>query len=175
LGTVRARTDEAFRELILRMVGFYRDNLFNPHWGEQLAFGPHNTLHISMVCQGLDSSSVEGTWRPLFDHFKSNPDLSVTGTLWAGTVPARHWWDAVWHKSRDGSMIDDPRPGAPATRAWWSGDQAQAGDCRGDAGIESGCACSGVVRIGEQFLRGGVAAVVLGGSLCAAAGGEGEV
>src|SRR5579864_297087 len=107
-GTVRARTDQAFRELILRMLGFYRDNLLNPHWGEQLAVGPDNTLHISMVCQGLDTSSVEETWRPLFDHFKSNPDLSITGELWAGTVPARHWWDAVWRKGRGDSMIDDP-------------------------------------------------------------------
>jgi FAD/FMN-containing dehydrogenase len=126
-GTVRARTDQAFRELILRMVSFYHDNLFNPHWGEQLAIGPDNTLRISMVCQGLEPSSVEDVWRPLFDHFKASPDLSITDELGAGTVPARHWWDAVYRKSRGDSMIGDPRPGAPATHAWWSGDQDQVG------------------------------------------------
>ena len=126
-GTVRARTDQAFRELILRMLSFYHDNLLNPHWGEQLAVGPDNTLRISMVCQGLETASVQDVWRPLFDHFKTSPDLSVTDELGAGTVPARHWWDAVYRKSHGDSMVGDPRPGAPATHAWWSGDQEQVG------------------------------------------------
>jgi FAD/FMN-containing dehydrogenase len=126
-GTVRARTDQAFRQLILRMVSFYHDNLFNPHWGEQLAIGPDNTLRISMVCQGLERARVEDVWRPLFDHFKSSPDLTITDELWAGTLPARRWWDAVYRKSHGDSMTGDPRPGAPATHAWWSGDQDQVG------------------------------------------------
>jgi len=126
-GAIRARTDQAFRELILQMLNFYHDSLFNPHWGEQLAFGPGNTLQISMVCQGLDKSSVEDVWRPLFDHFKASPDLVITGELGAGAGPARHWWDAVYRKSRGDSMIGDPRPGAPATHAWWRDDQEQVG------------------------------------------------
>ncbi|MFL6601771.1 MAG: FAD-binding protein [Steroidobacteraceae bacterium] len=126
-GTVRARTDQAFRELILRVLSFYHDHLFNPHWGEQLAFGPDNTLQISMVCQGLDKASVEDVWRPLFDHVNANPDLSVTEALGAGAGPARRWWDAVYRESRGDSMIGDPRPGAPLTHAWWRGDQEQVG------------------------------------------------
>ena len=126
-GTVQARNDQAFRELILRMMSFYHDNLFNPHWGEQIVIGPGNTLRISMVCQGLERSQVEDTWRPVFDQFKASPDLSITDELWAGTFAARHWWDAVYRKSRGDSMIGDPRPGAPATHAWWSGDQEQVG------------------------------------------------
>jgi len=127
-GAIKARTDSAFRELISRMVTFYRDNLFNPHWGEQISFRPDNTLHISMVCQGLDQAAVEKTWHPMFEYFKSNPDLTITDGLWAGTVTARDWWDPVERKSRgNDSMIGDPRPGAPATHAWWKGDQEQVG------------------------------------------------
>jgi hypothetical protein len=84
-------------------------------------------LKISMVCQGLDTSGVESVWRPMFDHFKASPDVVVTDGLWAGAIPARSWWDAVYRKSRGDSMIGDPRPGAPATHAWWSGDQDQVG------------------------------------------------
>src|SRR5262249_12104041 len=48
--------------------------------------------------------------------------------LWAGTLPARHWWDAVYHKSHgSNALINDSRPGAAARRAWWSGDQEQVG------------------------------------------------
>ena len=127
-GTVRAHTDQAFRELIMRMISFYHDNLFNPHWGEQLRFRPDNILEISMACQGLDTSAVEGIWRPLFEHIKSNPDLTVTDELWMGTHPARHCWDAVYRKSHGSTaMVNDPRAGAPPTRAWWSGDQEQVG------------------------------------------------
>ena len=35
--TVKATSDAAFRRLIGRILGFYRDSLFNPHWGEQIA------------------------------------------------------------------------------------------------------------------------------------------
>src|SRR5262249_29636870 len=125
-GTVRAHSDQAFRKLILRMIRFYRDNLLNPHWGEQLRIGPGNSLEISMVSQDLAKSSVQQIWQRLFDHIKGNPDLTVTDELRAGTGPARHWWDVVFRKSQGSdSLISDPRVGAPPQHAWWSGDQEQ--------------------------------------------------
>ena len=148
-GTVRARTDQAFRELILRMISFYHENLFNPHWGEQISVGPGNLLRISMVCQGLDSSSVKKTWQPLFDNFKANPDLTVTDSLGAGAGSARHWWDAVDRKQRGSdSMIDDPRPGAPATHAWWKGDQDQVGALL--YGFESAWLPASLLEVGQR-------------------------
>ena len=59
-GTIKARSDAAFRRLIARFVGFYADSLFNPHWGEQVTFGPDNTLNSRMVCQGLDNDASRG-------------------------------------------------------------------------------------------------------------------
>jgi FAD/FMN-containing dehydrogenase len=52
-GKIQAKSDEAFRKLIARFVGFYAENLLNPHWGEQISLEPDNTLKISMVFQGL--------------------------------------------------------------------------------------------------------------------------
>lgn len=127
-GVVKANSDDAYRALIRRVMSFYHDNLLNPHWGEQMSFGPDNTVHISMVCQDLDSDRIASAWNPLIEELNANPDLSVVNKVGAGTFPARHWWDAVYRKNRGhSSMIADPRPGKPETHAWWSGDQEQVG------------------------------------------------
>ena len=52
--TIKASSDEAYRRLISKILEFYAQSLFNPHWGEQLSFGPGGVLSIFMVLQGLD-------------------------------------------------------------------------------------------------------------------------
>ncbi len=37
--------------------GFYREHLFNDHWGEQAHVNPDNSLTINMVSQGLDTGA----------------------------------------------------------------------------------------------------------------------
>jgi len=126
-GTIKAASDAAFRRLIARFVAFYRESLFNPHWGESIKIHPQNALEISMVCQGLDEAQAESAWRPFHDWVKSTGELMAT-ELEAGVRPARHWWDAVERKSRGSTaMISDPRAGAPDKHAWWRGDQDQVG------------------------------------------------
>jgi len=126
-GKIKAKSDAAFRQLIARFVAFYRESLFNPHWGEQAKIGSDNVFEISMVCQGIDEATVEGTWKPFFDWAKSSSDYTVED-LEAGVGPARHWWDVVARKKRGStSMISDARPGAPETHAFWRGDQEQVG------------------------------------------------
>ena len=70
--TVEATSDAAFRRLIGEVLRFYNESLFNPHWGEQIAFRPGNVLAIAMVFQGLDQKQAEATWRPLFDWLTSS-------------------------------------------------------------------------------------------------------
>ncbi|MBV9623000.1 MAG: FAD-binding protein [Acidobacteria bacterium] len=126
-GKIKAKSDGAFRQLIRHFVTFYKENLFNSHWGEQIRVDQANTLELSMVCQGLDNDQVTRVWRPFFNAVKSSADLIVTD-LNAGANAARHWWDVVYRKSNGSdSMVADPRPGAPASHAWWSGDAAQVG------------------------------------------------
>lgn len=128
-GTIKAASDDAYRRLIARFIAFYADALFNPHWGEQAAFTPENTLKISMVCQGLDKLLVAGVWQPFFDWVKSLPqDYTITDDFNAGAGPAQHWWDVAYRKAKgSAAMISDPRPGAPQSHAWWRGDQDQVG------------------------------------------------
>ncbi len=107
-GKITAHSDAAFRQLIERFIGFYRDNLFNPHWGENAHFRPGNTLELGMACEGLDAAQVAETWRPFFDWVKGRPqDFTVTDDLRAGARDARSQWDpsnpGFKHDLRDGA------------------------------------------------------------------------
>lgn len=122
-GTIKARSDTAFRKLIARFVEHYERRLFNPHWGEQMHLLPDNTLKISMVCQGLEAAEVKATWQPFFAWVRAAEDLTVCDDLGTYAGPARHWWDVLGNPG----MIPDWRPGTPAYHGWWQGDWAQAG------------------------------------------------
>ena len=65
-GAVKAVSDAAFRRLIERFVAFYRDSLFNPHWGETVSFRRDNVLEIGMVFQDLDQARAAAVWAPFF-------------------------------------------------------------------------------------------------------------
>ena len=123
-GTIRARSDDAFRRLLARFFEFYARALLNPGWGEQVTIGSDNTLALSMVGQGLDRSQQHEVWAPFFSWVQAQAhDLTVTEELGVGAMAAREWW------SRRGThrMIADPRAGVPDYRAWWRGDQDQVG------------------------------------------------
>ncbi len=123
-GTVKAVSDDAFRRLIARVMAHYVDNLFNPHWGEQISFAPGNVLKISMVSQGLETPQAQAAWKPFTDWLAAaGADYQIVNAPGAGTWPSRHWWDV----ESDSSMVRDMRPGAPSYHGWWKGDQDQVG------------------------------------------------
>jgi FAD/FMN-containing dehydrogenase len=122
-GTIQAKSDAAFGTLLARFLDFFAVNLANPHWGEQFAVRPDNSLKISMVCQGLSEEQPTAVWQPFFDWVKASPELAVTDELDAGTRAAREWWNVQGRRS----MTADPRPGASPDRGWWKGDQDQVG------------------------------------------------
>ncbi len=126
-GTIKAKSDAAFRALIARFVAFYRESLFNPHWGEQAKVRSDNALEISMVSQGLDGDGIRKVWQPFIDWAKSSNDYTLSD-IFQGATAARRWWDVAARKKRGSdSMISDERPGAPETHAFWRGDQEQVG------------------------------------------------
>src|ERR1700722_15911953 len=153
--TIKAVSDDAYRRLIHEFIGFYREHLFNDHWGEQVHVNPANSLVVSMVCQGLDTAQAKKIWQPFLDWVGNSPDAySFDGRIVIGTIPARHWWDVQWwlehwpelpFPNPQGnpliSLLDyalvylhqqpifalDHRPGASPTNAWWAGDAGQVG------------------------------------------------
>jgi len=125
-GTIRATSDTAFRTLIARVISLYHERLFNPHWGEQMAFGPGNALRIAMVFQGLDQQQAEDVWRPFLTWVAGAPqDFTVEHAVRIASVPARHFWDAAYLRQHYPSLVvADDRPGAPESH-FFLGEQTQ--------------------------------------------------
>src|SRR4029434_2521977 len=47
--TITAASGAAYQRLITRIIAFYADSLFNPHWGEQIVFQRDNTLALRLL------------------------------------------------------------------------------------------------------------------------------
>ena len=123
-GTVKARSDQAFRKLIERFVSFYTEHLFNPTWGEQARFAPDNMFEISMSSHGLDAEAAQALWEPFFEWISASPnDYAITDQFGANGRAARDRWNTEGNSS----MTLDSRVGAPKHHGWWKGDQGQVG------------------------------------------------
>ncbi len=127
-GAIRANSDAAYRELIARVLTFYRSSLFNPQWGEQLVFRTDNTLRLSMLFSGLTRDQARATWAPFIDWVRGNHAYSFTSDFNVVGGPARHYWDAKLLKNMGAKFIvADERGGAPDHHFLWAGDQEQVG------------------------------------------------
>jgi FAD/FMN-containing dehydrogenase len=128
-GTIRATSDEAFRRLLARLIAFYRDQLLNPHWGEQLVFGRGNVVRIAMVFQGVDRLSAERVWQSFQDWIAGSPqDFAIEQPLMILDAPARRFWDAEFLRTNvPGLVATDDRPGAPAGNVFWAANQGEVG------------------------------------------------
>ena len=150
--TIKAASDDAYRRLIREFVSFYREHLFNDHWGEQARLNPGNSLEIAMASQGLDAGQAKKVWQPFLDWVARSPKAySVQGRVVIGSLPAQRMWDVPWWKDHwpeivfpntnfliglfDHVLADvlqpifdvDNRPGAGPNNAWWKGDGGQVG------------------------------------------------
>jgi FAD/FMN-containing dehydrogenase len=126
-GEITASSEAAFKALVGRFIAFYRERLFNQHWGEQVSLRDGRKLNLSMVFQGLDRAQAQAVWEPFLDWVRASGDYRFDEpTIMA--VPARRFWDAdFWSKTAPGIMAKDDRPGAPAHYAVWQGDRGQVG------------------------------------------------
>jgi FAD/FMN-containing dehydrogenase len=127
--TVQASSDDAYRALIRHFVGFYREAMFNDHWGEQAHFSADNQLEISMVHLGLDTEQAQKVWQPFLDWLaRSSGAYTIASKPEIGSMPFRHWWDADWRKEHSPDVFKtDSRAGASPRNVWWKGDGGQVG------------------------------------------------
>jgi FAD/FMN-containing dehydrogenase len=128
-GAIKARSDAAYRKLIVKVLAFYEERLFNPHWGEQMRFDGQNTLNLSMVFQGLTRVQATEVWQPFLDWVKASPsEFSFEEEIVVLEVPARDFWNpqALQKLAPDVVLFDD-RPNAPASNFLWEGDHGQVG------------------------------------------------
>jgi FAD/FMN-containing dehydrogenase len=127
--TVKASSDDAYRRLIRHFVGFYREALFNDHWGEQAHFSPDNKLEVSMVHLGLTTEQSRKVWQPFLDWLAQSPTAyTIESQPEIGSMPFRHWWDVDWRKEHHHDVFKtDSRESASPNNVWWKGDGGQVG------------------------------------------------
>ena len=128
-GTIKAGSDDAYRRLTARILAFYRDRLFNAHWGEQIRFEPGNIARIAMVFQGLSQQQAQELWQPFLNWVAGAPqDFAWEAPVLIVALPARRFWDVTFHKQYNPQLIFiDDRPGVPEGNFVWAGDRAEAG------------------------------------------------
>lgn len=125
---VEARSNEAWRELVARMIDFYATSLFNSVWGEQIRFKPGRAMAVSMLFHGLDEGSARAVWKPMFDWLKKRPtDFRLKSDPLFIVVPARRFWDPEFLHSLPGVVLSDDRPGAPSSNIYWASNRSEAG------------------------------------------------
>jgi FAD/FMN-containing dehydrogenase len=127
--TIQATSDDAFRRLIRQFVSFYRETLFNDHWGEQAHMAPDNSLEVSMVSLGLDTAQAQKAWQPFLDWLARSPAAySIKAPPHIGSMPARHWWDVEWRREHQHhAFYADSRSTSSPNNVWWTGDDGQVG------------------------------------------------
>ncbi|TAN07139.1 MAG: FAD-binding oxidoreductase [Rhodanobacteraceae bacterium] len=126
--TIESNTDDAYRRLIARFVDFYREHLFNAHWGETVHFTAKNHFRVSMAFQGLDKTQAEAAWKPFFDFVKASPkDYKITAPMMVAAAPARAMWNPEVLRKIPGVVVADSRPNAPLDNIVWAGDAEQSG------------------------------------------------
>jgi FAD/FMN-containing dehydrogenase len=128
--TVESQSDDAYRRLIAHFVDVYRENLFNPHWGETVHFSPTNHFRVSMNFQGLDQAQADAVWKPFIDFVNAAPkDYRITAPLQVLAIPARAIWNPEILRKFPGAVVTDSRPNAPLDNIVWAGDADQSGRC----------------------------------------------
>jgi FAD/FMN-containing dehydrogenase len=124
---ITANSDAAYRALVDELLAFYRANLMNPNWGEQISFRVQRRVLINMVFQGLTQAEAQATWRPFFEWVAARPDDYVLTKPSILALPARMFWNAAALKSIPGIVRSDDRPDAPTSNFFWDGDAGQVG------------------------------------------------
>ena len=124
-GSIAARSDAAFVELIEHFLTFHAASLNDEHWGEQVRVRGDNTLELSMVFQGMSAAQAEEVWRPLRAWVDGRADrLTMSAT--ALEIPGTQMWNRDFlAQHRPQAIVADDRPDQPGSLFWWAGDQEQ--------------------------------------------------
>ena len=129
-GTIKAVfLDETFKILITKIIDLYRDQFFNPHWGEQIRFKPDNTIEITMLFHGLTKEQAQASWQSFEQWVKESPQsYTFKMPVTIISILAQHLWDTTFLKQNASHLIAiDDRPNAPAENVYWLSNKEEAG------------------------------------------------
>lgn len=124
-GTITAKNDADYKQLIKHFLTFYASKLNNSHWGEQFHFTPNNTITLFMVSQGLDKQQALAVWQPLKDWVKkANHRYTMTSNYIS--IPPQKMWDInYWEKNHPDMVVRDTRKNARPNEYWWKGNSGE--------------------------------------------------
>ncbi len=124
-GSIVAKDDAAFKQLLERFLLFYRESLSNEHWGEQVRARRNNSLQLSLVFEGITAKEAEEVWQPFRDWIERNGD-TFSMKVNSFQIPGDRMWNHAYLKEHVPSAIErDPRTDQPANQFWWAGDGEQ--------------------------------------------------
>ena len=124
---IKAADDASWRALVARIMDFYAASLFNPHWGEQIRFGRGRRLRIDMVSHGFSQQQTESLWAPFIGWVKGRPkEYQFVTEPQLAAFPGRSVWDPAFLLKIPGQVLQDDRPGAPASNIYWEGNRGEA-------------------------------------------------
>lgn len=128
IGTVKAKSDDAFKRLLAQFFRHYRTHLFNPHWGESVNVGGDNSLELKMVFQGITQPDAQAAWEPFLDWVKASPGDYEMGNVLIVAIPSRSLWSGdFWKGFYPSNVAFDDRPGAPKENVMWAGNIGECG------------------------------------------------
>ena len=126
--TIKAASDEDFRNLLEQFVSFYAGVLFNAHWGEHISVFPDNRLGISMASAGLSVGEARAIWQPFLSWVAQQGSRYSADAAEIDSNPARSYWNVeAMYQSGSRVIKMDDRDGASPVHAWWTGDEEQVG------------------------------------------------
>lgn len=118
-GTIAAKTDEAFEELLARFIEFYPDNLNNRYWGETVKFTPENEIKLGLAFVDLSRKQAEKVWQPFQDWLAARQDDFETKIEFM-EFPFRDLWNGEFWKQQFPSPVKfDPQKGKDSGQFWW--------------------------------------------------------
>ncbi|HWE24625.1 MAG TPA: FAD-binding oxidoreductase [Myxococcales bacterium] len=124
-GSIVAKDDASFLELLERFLVFYRESLSNEHWGEQVKVRRNNTLELSLVFQGMSAKQAEEIWRP-FRNWVEAKGSSLTMKAGYFEIPGNRMWDYLYLSKIPNAIVADERTTESANPLWWwAGDADQ--------------------------------------------------
>ncbi len=122
-GSLSAKTDEGYRELIERYLAFVPDALNNPAWGEGvLLVKGKNTIELNTQYLDMSVDDARRVWAPLLEPLRARPDEFTVDARFT----VRPFADKWNYSKRTGIVMDD-RPGTKPGYFWFEGNVSEVG------------------------------------------------
>lgn len=123
-GSITAKTDAAFQDLLEQFILFYGERLNNEHWGEQVRIQADNSLHLSLAFQGMSAKEAEKVWAPFAAWVEQRKDTLTMKAAYFD-FPGNKMWDYDYlNKNLPGSVVADRTSAAPGDGFWWWADDS---------------------------------------------------